>query len=505
MDAFEGCVRMHLPGNGRERSAADTSDVCTAQGSFMPVLSNRLLCACLLLFGLSGCATVNDMAVGKDSGSVDTHSKSIVLMSLEVYRTDNSAFVPRPFVVKLQKPGADSKADRQNFKLHEDEDTIPQGDHKLYLVRMALEPGVYDLMDVEGFARVILLTNGMFQVPLLMRLNVTPNSVTYVGRVTATLRPRQEGEFRAGALFPLIDQAAAGLSNGTWDVAVSDPGQADIAAFRSLFPALQGVSISDQVLPPFDRVAVQKWWDGQQTESNVAGANAMPQAAPSSAPASAPQAMAAASPPAPVPDALAVAPPSAAPVPAAAVEVAAVSPPAPAVTSPALSPAVPQAVPLPPPVADIPAAAPAMPQPAPAAYEPPQAPAVTPPTAPVQVAAVIPPDNAGSAAVPPTLPAAAVASEPAPASPVPAAAAAAAPGAWTVCVWSSQDDTSADAVSSRLTSIGVPAQIVPVEIKGDIWYRVTAGSFADRGGAARYAQGRLVKMGYSKAWACPLQ
>jgi hypothetical protein len=490
MDAFEGCVRMHASGNGRERSAADTSDVCTTQGSFMPVLSNRLLCACLLLFGLSGCATVNDMAVGKNSGSVDTHSKSIVLMSLEVYRTDNSSFVPRPFVVKLQKPGADSKAERQNFKLHEDEDTIPQGDHKLYLVRMALEPGVYDLMDVEGFARVFPLTNGMFQLPLLMRLNVSPNSVTYVGRVTATLRPRQEGEFRAGALFPLIDQAAAGLSNGTWDVAVSDPGPADIAAFRSQFPALQGVTIADRALPPFDRVAVQKWWDGQQTENNVAGANANPpQATPGPAPASAPQPMVAASPPAPMPDAPAMVPVPAAPVPAvAATEVAAVSPPPAAAPQPAAE--LPEPSPQP--------VVPAAPQPAAAVYAAPAQAAAPPPVAPAQVAAVIPQDN------PAPVPAAAEAavSTPAPATPVPAAAA---PGGWTVCVWSSQDDASADAVSSRLTSVGVPAQIIPVEIKGDIWYRVTAGSFADRGGAARYAQGRLVKMGYTKAWACPLQ
>ena len=86
-----------------------------------------------------------------------------------------------------------------------------------------------------------------------------------MGRVTARLRPRKEGEFRAGLVIPLIDQSVTGMSTGTWDVTVEDMLQKDLALFRANYPALGNVSIDSEPLPPFDRAVVQRWWDGQPT------------------------------------------------------------------------------------------------------------------------------------------------------------------------------------------------------------------------------------------------
>jgi hypothetical protein len=217
--------------------------------------------AVLLCCALGGCATVNHMAFDKKANKVDVASKSVVLMTVDVYRPDKSRFEPIPFVVNVEKPNAQDKADRQNFKLDKDEDAIKTEDgHRVFMVRMALEPGPYRLMAVTGMARAFPI-NSLFQVPLVTDFNVQPNSVLYVGRVSATLRSRESGEFRAGPLVPLIDQAIAGMSTSTWDVTIADNSDKDLAVFKQTYPALNSVSIVKAPLAPFDRAAAQRWWD----------------------------------------------------------------------------------------------------------------------------------------------------------------------------------------------------------------------------------------------------
>jgi hypothetical protein len=209
---------------------------------------------------VTGCATVNPMAFDKQSKAIDTKDKSIVLMTIDVSRSDGSRFVPEPFVVRLEKPGAQSKEDRQNFRFAKGTDSLPDNGHELYLVRMALVAGEYKLIDVTGMASAFPI-NSMFNVPLIADLKVKPNSVTYVGRVTAKLRERVGNEFRAGPLVPLLDQAVAGMSGGTWDVSLDNLAEKDIALFRAAYPVLNNVPIDTVALPPFDRAAAQRWWD----------------------------------------------------------------------------------------------------------------------------------------------------------------------------------------------------------------------------------------------------
>lgn len=222
---------------------------------------NRILGALSICVALTGCATVNPMAFEKGVKTIDTSEKSVVLMTVEISRSDDSRFVPKPIAVKLELPNAKSKEERQNFKLNEDEDTVVSGERVVYLTRMALKPGKYKLGDVTGLAHAFPFV-GTFVVPLLMDLEVKPNSITYVGRVTAKLRPRKEDEFRAGPLVPLIDQAATGMSGGTWDVTTDNMSQRDLPLYRAQFPALESAIIETAPLPLFDRAAVQRWWNG---------------------------------------------------------------------------------------------------------------------------------------------------------------------------------------------------------------------------------------------------
>jgi hypothetical protein len=82
----------------------------------------RLIATLVACCVITGCATVNTMAFDKQTKAIDTKDKSIVLMTVVVSRPDKSRFEPVPYVVHIEKPDAQSKEDRQNFKIDKETD-----------------------------------------------------------------------------------------------------------------------------------------------------------------------------------------------------------------------------------------------------------------------------------------------------------------------------------------------------------------------------------------------
>jgi hypothetical protein len=247
----------------------------------------RRTCAALLCGVLGGCATVNHMAFDKKANSVDLSSKSVVLVTIDLSRSDKSRFELLPFVIKFEKPNAQNKQDRQNFTLSKDADTVKTEDgHTLYLARVALEPGPYKLTEIMGNTGAFPIAQ--FLVPILSDFNVPPRSIVYVGRVSATLRPRESGEFRAGpvGLLPnqLLAQSVAGISTSTWDVTIGDRSDSDLPLFRQTFKAVESAQVVKSSLSPFDRAAVQRWSDNNSLkDKDKAGETAVASPAESSA------------------------------------------------------------------------------------------------------------------------------------------------------------------------------------------------------------------------------
>lgn len=218
---------------------------------------------------LSGCATLNTMAIDKTSTTVDVSNKSVLLMTLDFSRSDKSRyFAPGYFFVHFEKPNAQSKADRQNFEVTPDDKIITSGEKAIYVLRIALEPGEYQLKGISGLAFSFPF-NGNYFVPLLTDINVHKNAVTYIGRIKVIHRPRKENEFRAGSMIPLIDQAVMGISSGTLDIAIVDMSKEDGEIFKSTFPALRDMVIFTAVLPDFDRPKVQRWWESESANTDA--------------------------------------------------------------------------------------------------------------------------------------------------------------------------------------------------------------------------------------------
>jgi hypothetical protein len=100
-------------------------------------------------------------------------------------------------------------------------------------------------------------------------IQAKPNTVTYLGRARGVTRARQDGEFRAGPLIPLVDQAVTGFAKSTFDVELSDHMEEDLNAFRTIFPALSDADIQVALLPPFDRARAQAWWESDGKSDKV--------------------------------------------------------------------------------------------------------------------------------------------------------------------------------------------------------------------------------------------
>lgn len=201
------------------------------------------------------------MALKSSTKTVDVSSKSVLLMTLDVFRTDSSRYVPNPSVISFEKPNTTTdQPDIHKFGIKNSDSVESKNGSNIYILSMDLEPGKYKLRGISGHANAFPFL-GTFFIPLHMDIQIQKNAVIYAGRVKAELRPRQGNEFRAGPALPLIDQSATGLSSGTFDVAVEDLSQEDISLFRTTYSALGNAKIDTALLPPFDRTKVQLWWE----------------------------------------------------------------------------------------------------------------------------------------------------------------------------------------------------------------------------------------------------
>ncbi|MBS0427029.1 MAG: hypothetical protein JSR41_07055 [Proteobacteria bacterium] len=202
------------------------------------------------------------MPFQNDADRLTEKSKPIFLMTATMKNTYRTSFQPRLLVVHVEKPEAKEAADRLNFVMDDkaklETDSVESGN--TYLLRFELDPGQYEIRGLTSLARSFPI-NGFFFAPMHSSLESKGPGVYYLGHVSATVRERQGDEFKAGPSLPLVDQAVAGASGGTFDVEITDQLVTDEPVFRSKFPALASVGITKAILPAFDRAKAQKWWE----------------------------------------------------------------------------------------------------------------------------------------------------------------------------------------------------------------------------------------------------
>ncbi len=214
--------------------------------------------ALLLASLLTGCATHREMAFQKDADHLAT-SKPVVLMTVTLRNTYKTSYQPRLWLMRVTKYGPHEEL---NFVMDDkgktETDTVEEGNS--YLVRMELDAGTYEIRGANARADQFPI-HTFFFAPMHSPLELKGPGVYYLGHVNATIRERKDNEFKAGASNRPVDQSVGGATGGTFDVEITDRFAADEAAFRAKFPQLAGVPIQKAILPPFDRVKAQHWWE----------------------------------------------------------------------------------------------------------------------------------------------------------------------------------------------------------------------------------------------------
>lgn len=221
-----------------------------------------LFLALSLTWLATGCATRTKMAFENESEKLSDKKNPVLLMTATLKNDFKPRYQPKLLVVNVEKPNAQDKESRLNFVMDPagTDESGNGGAGYQYLIRMELEPGSYEIRGLTSLASAFPI-NAFFFTPMLSPLEVKSGGVYYLGNVTATVRERKGEEFKAGPTIPLLDQALAGASGGSFDVLIQDSFATDEVAFRNKFPALKDAQIQKSILPAFDRAKAQAFWE----------------------------------------------------------------------------------------------------------------------------------------------------------------------------------------------------------------------------------------------------
>ncbi|MDM8558517.1 hypothetical protein [Candidatus Parabeggiatoa sp. HSG14] len=214
-----------------------------------------------LVLLMTGCATTK-MALQDESDTVPGKIKPIFLMTATLKNLYATFYQPELHSVNVEKKDTKDDSDRFNFAIDDKAKFVtgtPESGNS-YFLRMELEKGEYVIRGLTGGSGIFPI-RGSFFAPLHVDIKSNNTGVFYLGHVDATVRERKDGEFRAGAVFPLLNQSVMGFSGGTFEIEISDQYEIDMTDFKTRFPVLNGVTIQKAILPSFDRVKAQKWWE----------------------------------------------------------------------------------------------------------------------------------------------------------------------------------------------------------------------------------------------------
>lgn len=197
------------------------------------MLHREYVAITILVAFLSGCS--QQMPLRKGVTAADVQGKTIALFTVRIANHVNAdcQFDILGFWLQEQYAYSTDAADRVKDK-----------SYKEYL--LSCTPTVTEqseaTMSLSVQHYVPLLLAGAAVIPLRVQTKFKPNTTVYLGHIDIVLRPKKDNEDCA-QLLPLIDAAIIGLSRGAFDVTAEDHYEEDVKAYRSKYPALEGVKI----------------------------------------------------------------------------------------------------------------------------------------------------------------------------------------------------------------------------------------------------------------------
>lgn len=198
------------------------------------------------------------MALDKKT-SINVEKDCIVLMSLKISNQYKPSYQPDVLSISIIDSEKAWQTSHESDDSTFDEDVTTQSDstpifypdkpydkqpnqYNKYLVSFQLPPGKYEIGYIYG-ASGFFPIRGNFGFPVNAKFEVFANSITYIGHLEMINQKRKDGDRKSGSIFPLIDQAVSGFSNGTFKLNISDNYDEDIELFKKRYPSIKDYTI----------------------------------------------------------------------------------------------------------------------------------------------------------------------------------------------------------------------------------------------------------------------
>ncbi len=207
----------------------------------MKIIARIALLLTMVVF--AGCASVSKMPLNDKVTEVDTSQKSILVGKLSIRNDNKPSHQPNLLAVFVNQNEKDFSFTKPTLVADLDKGG------KEYFISMAVEPGKAKLKLARFMRQVPLLLNAMADLPFEYEIDVPANQVVYIGNINAIIKPREDDQPRAGQVIPLIDQAVAGFSNGTFEVSITDNYAEDMKALEAKYPFIANQTLAKNLLP----------------------------------------------------------------------------------------------------------------------------------------------------------------------------------------------------------------------------------------------------------------
>lgn len=196
-----------------------------------------------LLFA-TGCATVVPMYHEGTGSELAINDQAVGFMTIRVSNQFKDNMQPDMGMIRA----LNSAGKVHSLKLAKPFDELDKV-YKYYLVSFKLAPGTYSLEKIIGWKRIPLLVNATCVFDLNKTVTLEAKEMAYLGGLDIVIREKLGvgEEPPAGPPIPLIDQAVAGFSTGTYDLKILDKYDTDVAIFRENFPFIGETPISSKV------------------------------------------------------------------------------------------------------------------------------------------------------------------------------------------------------------------------------------------------------------------
>lgn len=213
-----------------------------------PAGSRFLLMSFIAFVALaSGCATVKDAPLKANAADVDVSGEALVFLTARISNAYKPSYPPKILVTFIQ--AADGSKELLSFRADEAYEKGPS--HFEHLVAFKLAPGRYQLRQIRAMHRGFPII-AMFEVPIYQMIEIKGPGAYYLGRVEATVVERTDDKLlRAGSVVPLIDQAVAGASGGTFLVKIDDRFDEDMRILGPRYPAITKLKVEKTLLKPW--------------------------------------------------------------------------------------------------------------------------------------------------------------------------------------------------------------------------------------------------------------